>query len=254
MRLLVKTGFRCQFYGWSSGASADVCPNPTPGIRLVTLRFEWAQPNGTRGPILAPRTISNTGVTGREGPRSPTGASAGSLLAGKAEKRLHMCLLNLSHRWISLPMELSWCLWSPFGYPWFRKPSLPWQAWDNSLKRWPWKRWSIFCDFVPKGHSKFRRHMGSGTNSELFGFCGSFCGVFFQLAGFFAAFHQYASLSKERTAELFSRQHLFPRWDWPLTAVQKDSGEKILLCACAVLPLRKEKTHPTCCSNDFYQN
>lgn len=34
MYLLVKTGFRRQLYGWSSGASADTCPNPPAGIRL----------------------------------------------------------------------------------------------------------------------------------------------------------------------------------------------------------------------------
>jgi len=62
----------------------------------VTLPFEGAQVNSMMGPFLAPCIISNNSTTGYKGHFSLKGVSAGSLLAGKAE-RLHMCLLNQSH-------------------------------------------------------------------------------------------------------------------------------------------------------------
>lgn len=92
------------------------------------------------------------------------------------------------------------------------------------------------------------------------GFVAGFVGWFFLVGwaglGFLFVFYQYdttPSLSNERTAEPSTRQCLTLSRTG-LRAARKDSMEKILLCVCTVLPLRKEKTHPTCCRNDFYLN
>lgn len=69
--------------------------------------------------------------------------------------------------------------------------------------------------------------------------------------GFLVVFYQYDT--NERTTEPFFRQCLTLSRT-ALRAVPKDSVEKNILCVCTVLPLRKEKTHPACCSNEFYQN
>lgn len=125
----------------------------------LTLPLEWAQPIGTRGPILAPCTIGNTGVTGGEGPLSLKGFSLSACWANTDVEDAPSELVSPLH-------FTSPCLWRPFGSVGLRTPSLPWQVWDNSLKRCLWER-NTLGDFVPKRHSIPRRDRSFGTNSEL---------------------------------------------------------------------------------------
>lgn len=162
MYLLVKTGLRCQLDGWSSGAPADVCPNPPPEIRLHPGDHpcEWPQSSGTRGPVLSPAPTATLALL-PESSLSAQRVSVARQLDGKAGKMhvLHMCPPNLSRSEFHLP-----CGWVPLG---FRKPSLPQQVWDSSPKGWLWNRWNTFCDFGPKQHSKFGMNMSFGTNPKL---------------------------------------------------------------------------------------
>lgn len=103
--------------------------------------------------------------------------------------------------------------------------------------------------------------MSFGTNSKL-SVWGLWLGLWVVFLvgwvglGFLVVFYQYdttQSLSNERAVEPFIRQGLTLSRTG-LRAAPKGSMEKILLCVCSVLPLRKEKIHPTCCGNDFCQN
>lgn len=118
--------------------------------------------------------------------------------------------------------------------------------WDNSLKHWLRERWSTFCDFDPKQHSKFRRDFGTNSKLSVWVLWLVLWGVFSVgwVGWFFVVFHRCdttASLSKERTADPFSRQCLTHRRTGSLRAVQKDSGEKILLCVAQSYPWERRK-------------
>lgn len=110
MCLLVKTGFRCQLYGWSSGTSADVCPNPPPGIRLHPgdHTFEWLQSSGTRGPVLGPAPAATLALL----PESNLSAQCQQLASWLEKQGRCTCCTCASQTCLSPEFHLP-CSWVP---------------------------------------------------------------------------------------------------------------------------------------------
>lgn len=87
------------------------------------------------------------------------------------------------------------------------------------------------------------QHPLEQLQNRLSGVCGRSCGVYFQLGGwvgwFFAVFRQHG---KDRRAVRQTVPH--PRQNWPLRAVQEDSGGKKSALCLRSLNLEKGENSP----------
>lgn len=181
MCLLVKTGFRCQLYGWSSGSSADVCPNPPPEIRLrpVDHPFEWPQPRAQGALSLALHQQQHCHYCLRADSQLKACQQLASLLE---KQKICTCCTCASQTCLSSEFHLPRrCV---HGYLGFRKPSLPQQVWDSSPKCWLGNREAHFVTLSQNSTANLGwAWVLEQIQSCLFGVCGWICGLFF--SGFF---------------------------------------------------------------------